>query len=60
MNVFSKAIAGGLGSALAKIIATAVKHYFPDQDSQALEYAIYSAVTAVAVYAAPANAPKVP
>ncbi len=55
--MFSKAIAGGLGAALAKIVATAIKHFIPEMDSQAVEFAIYSIVTTVAVYAAPANAP---
>lgn len=52
----SKAIAGGLGAAVAKIATQVVRHYVPDLDSQAVEYAIYTILTGLAVYAAPANA----
>lgn len=55
MKTISKALAGGLGAALAKVATTAVKHYLPDIDSQALEYVIYTVLTAATVYAAPAN-----
>lgn len=58
MRSISKALAGGLGAALAKVITQAVQHYFPEMDSQALEYAIYTILTAVTVYAAPANTPS--
>lgn len=55
MNRFSKAIAGGFGAAIAKIATQVVRHYAPDIDSQALEYAIYAILTGLTVYAAPAN-----
>lgn len=57
MKSISKALAGGLGAALAKIVTQVVQHYVPSLDSQAVEYAIYTVLTGLAVYAAPANTP---
>lgn len=56
MRVMSKALAGGLGAALAKIVTQIVHHYLPEIDSASVEYAIYTIVTGLAVYVAPANA----
>ena len=54
MKSISKAIAGGLGAAIAKVITA----FIPNMDEstkQALEYVIYTIITALAVYIAPAN-----
>jgi hypothetical protein len=56
MRTISKALAGGLGAAVAKIATQAVRHFAPDIDSAALEYALFTIITGLAVYVAPANA----
>lgn len=57
MSTISKALAGGLGAALAKIATQVIHHYAPDLDSSSLEYAIFTVLTAATVYVAPANTP---
>lgn len=55
MKGISKAIAGGLGAAIAKVVVA----FLPGMDAgtrEAFEYVIYTAVTGLAVYLAPANA----
>jgi len=50
----SKAIAGGLGAAVARTIILFLPEMSPDQQ-QAVEYIIYTVLTGFAVYIAPAN-----
>lgn len=58
MGKFSKAIAGGLGSAISTLVVMGVKHFVkdmtPEQD-QALQFVIYTTITSLFVYHAPAN-----
>jgi len=58
MGAISKALAGGLGAALSKVAVTVIKHFFPDVDSNSIEYIIYTLLTGLTVYAAPANSPS--
>jgi hypothetical protein len=54
MNKISKAIAGGLGAAIAKTIML----FIPEmniESREAVEYVIYTVITGLAVYIAPAN-----
>ena len=56
LQTISKAIAGGLGAALAKTVLI----FLPDLDLEtrhAVEYVIYTVLTGLAVYLAPANVP---
>lgn len=57
MRSISKALAGGLGAALAKLVTQGVHHYAPDIDSQSLEFVIYTLLTGFTVYVAPSNTP---
>lgn len=58
MGKFSKAIAGGLGASISIIVMMVIHHYIhgmtPDQE-QAIQYVIYTGITSISVYAAPAN-----
>ena len=61
MKTISKAIGGGVGAALAKTITFALSTAFPHMDEgtkQAIEYLVYTIVTGLAVYVAPANQPS--
>lgn len=55
MGKIKKAIAGAGGAALAKVIVGIINSYFPDIDSAALEYLIFTLLTGGAVYASPKN-----
>ena len=54
LRSISKAIAGGLGAALAKTVLIFLPDLDPEQQ-QAVEYVIYTVLTGLAVYLAPAN-----
>jgi hypothetical protein len=54
----SKAIAGGLGAALAKVAVSLLTVVMPEMDpelKETIEYIIYTLLTGAAVYVAPAN-----
>lgn len=55
MRTISKAIAGGLGASISKVVSGIIKHYFPDIDADSVDYIIYTLVTGLIVYIAPAN-----
>lgn len=58
MNKFSKAIAGGLGSAVSTIVMMILKHVITDmtpEQEQAIQFIVYTAITSLSVYVAPAN-----
>lgn len=58
MNKFSKAIAGGLGSAVSTIVMMILKHVITDmtpEQEQAIQFIVYTAITSLSVYIAPAN-----
>ena len=57
LKSMSKAIAGGLGAAIAKTVTVFLPDLDPTQQ-QAIEYLIFTALTGLAVYVAPANAPS--
>lgn len=63
MKSVSKAIAGGVGASIAKIVVFLILHYFPGMDQgirDAVEYLVYTGVTVGLVYFAPANIPSSP
>ena len=61
MTPVNKAIAGGTGAAIGKIITALIRHYIPDMGMDvmdAVEFLVYTGLTSGLVYIAPANKEK--
>jgi len=55
MGKLSKMIAGGLGASVAKLASGFLTPFVGEDSREALEYTLYTIITGLSVYMAPAN-----